>query len=259
MLRLLGYAFALRGPCVEKALSVDLAIGLMRAVVPLAERAARLPAGPSNAHCHGGMSFTTLRDTSPLPPGRAARRFFVERFAQLAEAGEALRTCGDPRALTAADQLTSLSKRVSRGFDVSAPAPKVSAGGQPGSASPQSPVSGIETARGEKMELLFETKRCIHARFCVTGAPDVFLANVQGPWIHPDAMEVERVVEVAHACPSGAIRYRRLDGVDDETAPPVNLAGVREAGPYAFRGQLQIDGGPQGFRATLCRCWLLSE
>jgi CDGSH-type Zn-finger protein/uncharacterized Fe-S cluster protein YjdI len=115
-------------------------------------------------------------------------------------------------------------------------------------------VNGIETAVGQKMALSFETKRCIHARFCVTGAPNVFLANVKGPWIHPDAMEVERVVEVAHACPSGAITYHRLDGVHDETAPPVNLAGIREAGPYAFRGQLQIDGEPVGFRATLCRC-----
>jgi CDGSH-type Zn-finger protein len=88
----------------------------------------------------------------------------------------------------------------------------------------------------------------------VTGAPAVFLANVQGPWIRPDAMPVERVVEIAHACPSGAIRYRRLDGAPDETAPPVNLASVREAGPYAFRGQLVIEGAPAGFRATLCRC-----
>jgi CDGSH-type Zn-finger protein/uncharacterized Fe-S cluster protein YjdI len=115
-------------------------------------------------------------------------------------------------------------------------------------------VDGVETAQGQKLELLFEAKRCIHARFCVTGAPNVFLANVQGPWIHPDAMEVERVVEIAHACPSGAIRYRRLDGVHDETAPPVNLAGIRESGPYAFRGHLQIDGEPAGLRATLCRC-----
>jgi CDGSH-type Zn-finger protein/uncharacterized Fe-S cluster protein YjdI len=123
------------------------------------------------------------------------------------------------------------------------------------SAGPSSTVvNGIETAIGQKLELSFETKRCIHARFCVTGAPNVFLANVKGPWIHPDAMEVERVVEVAHACPSGAISYHRLDGVHDETAPPVNLAGVREAGPYAFRGQLQIDGEAVGFRATLCRC-----
>jgi CDGSH-type Zn-finger protein len=67
-------------------------------------------------------------------------------------------------------------------------------------------------------------------------------------------MEVERVVEIAHACPSGAIRYHRTDGAHDEPAPPVNLASIREAGPYAFRGQLQIDGEPVGFRATLCRC-----
>jgi CDGSH-type Zn-finger protein len=82
----------------------------------------------------------------------------------------------------------------------------------------------------------------------------VFLANVKGPWLYPDAMPVEALVEVAHACPSGAIRYQRLDGAPDETAPPVNLVGVREAGPYAFRAQLQINGAPAGFRATLCRC-----
>ena len=88
----------------------------------------------------------------------------------------------------------------------------------------------------------------------MTGAPSVFLANVQGPWIHPDTMPVERLVEIAHACPSGAIRYRRLDGVADEQAPPVNLAAAarsRPAGPARGTG---IDGQPAGFRATLCRC-----
>jgi len=58
----------------------------------------------------------------------------------------------------------------------------------------------------------------------------------------PPMMPVARVVEVAHVCPSGAMRYRRLDGAPDECAPPVNLISVRESGPYAFRGQLQIDG-----------------
>jgi CDGSH-type Zn-finger protein/uncharacterized Fe-S cluster protein YjdI len=202
------------------------------------------------------MSFTALRDNAALPPGRAARRYFVERFGQLAEVGESLRSCGDPRAIAAADLLTSLAKRATRGFDLSKPGAN-GAGQQSGSSTPgpaSTVVNGVETAVGQKLALSFETKRCIHARFCVTGAPNVFLANVKGPWIHPDAMEVERVVEVAHACPSGAITYHRLDGVHDETAPPVNLAGIREAGPYAFRGQLQIDGEPTGFRATLCRC-----
>jgi CDGSH-type Zn-finger protein/uncharacterized Fe-S cluster protein YjdI len=270
MMRLLAYAYALQGPSPEKALSMDLAICLMRAVVPLAEKAARLPAGPSNPACHAGMSFTALRDNAPFAPGRAARRFFVERFAQLSEVGESLRETGDTRIATAADLLKSLSKRAVRGFDLSKPgvatgaAPAANgahaaavaqaAASQHANGPTSTIVNGIETVAGEKLALSFETKRCIHARFCVTGAPDVFLANVQGPWIHPDAMEVERVVEVAHACPSGAITYHRLDGVHDETAPPVNLAAVREAGPYAFRGELEIDGEPAGFRATLCRC-----
>lgn len=266
MLRLLAYAYAVRGPSAEKSLVVDLAIGLMQAIAPLAERAARLPAGPSNPHCNAGLSFVALRDAAALPPGRAARRVFVERFAQLAEGAAALRACGDRRALAAADQLAALAARAAGGFDLSAeaPAPAMPAAAStvPSAVPPAAPVAapaaevraGVETVKGEKLELSFEAKRCIHSRFCVTWAPQVFLANVKGPWIHPDAMPVERVVEVAHSCPSGAIRYRRLDGEPQESAPPVNLATVREAGPYAFRAQLTIDGVPAGFRATLCRC-----
>jgi len=268
MLRLLAYAYGVRGPGAEKSLTVDLAIGLMQAVMPLAERAARLPAGPSNPQCNAGMSFITLRDSAALPPGPAARRLFVERFAQLHEGAAALRASGDARALAAADQLASLASRAQRGFDLTtaaaasttpatrpeavaaAAAPQAAAGPTP----PSSTSAGVETAQGRRIELQFEAKRCIHSRFCVTLAPKVFLANVQGPWIHPDAVPVEQLVEVAHACPSGAIRYRRKDGAPDEPVPAVNLASVREAGPYAFRAALQIDGVPAGFRATLCRC-----
>ena len=265
MLRLLAYAYAVRGPSAEKSLTVDLAIGLMQAVMPLAERAARLPAGPSNPQCNAGMSFITLRDSAALPPGPAARRLFVERFAQLAEGAAALRAGGDARALAAADRLAALAARASQGFDLTparapdgvaaaaapAAAPEAAAAG---AAPPSSVTAGVETVQGRQIELQFEAKRCIHSRFCVTWAPKVFLANVQGPWIHPDAMPVEQLVEVAHACPSGAIRYRRKDGAPNEPVPPVNLATVREAGPYAFRAALQIDGAPAGFRATLCRC-----
>ena len=69
-------------------------------------------------------------------------------------------------------------------------------------------------------------------------------------------MDVERLAAIAQECPSGAIRYRRRDGRPDEAAPPVNLAAVREAGPYAvtLHGELRLDGAKIGFRATLCRC-----
>ena len=123
MLRLIGYAYVLRGPGEEKSLIVDLAIGLMQAMMPLAERAARLPAGPSSPGCNAGVSFITLRDPGPLPPGRAARRLLLERFAQLAEAAAPLRASGDPRAVAAADHLARLAARAAREFERAAQAP----------------------------------------------------------------------------------------------------------------------------------------
>jgi CDGSH-type Zn-finger protein/uncharacterized Fe-S cluster protein YjdI len=260
MLRQLAYAYSVRGPGPEKSLAVDLGIGLMQALVPLAERAARLPAGPSNPHCNAGVTFIAPRDSAALIPGVAARRLFIERFGQLAQAATRLAARGEARACAAADALARLAARAARGFELSAAASVAMAPSAPpptpaAAAAPEPSVAnGVERVRGARLELDFEARRCIHSRFCVTWAPRVFLANVKGAWIHPDAMPVEQLVEVAHACPSGAIRYRRLDGGAQEPLPPVNLATLREGGPYAFRGQLQIDGAPAGYRATLCRC-----
>ncbi len=273
MLRLLGYSYSVPAPHPDKALSVDLAIGLMRAVTPLGEHAARLPAGPSNPNCNAGMSFTTLRDAAPFPPGPGARRHFVERFAEFASAAAALaqsaspRLTESPRLAASARAFADLAARAAARFDLSsspaaAARPAVTAppsAAREGAAalSPSAAFTiseGIETAEGRALTLMFEARRCIHARFCVTGAPTVFLANVKGPWLHPDTIDVERLAAIAQECPSGAIRYRRKDGRPDESAPPVNLAAIREAGPYAFRGALQLDGRDIGFRATLCRC-----
>lgn len=112
----------------------------------------------------------------------------------------------------------------------------------------------METVRGSKITIIFDGKKCIHSRHCVTGAPKTFLANVDGPWIHPDDTSTEHLVEVAHLCPSGAIAYERHDGGPQEQAPEVNVARVRENGPVAINAPLSLDGVRIGFRATLCRC-----
>jgi CDGSH-type Zn-finger protein len=67
-------------------------------------------------------------------------------------------------------------------------------------------------------------------------------------------MDAEKLVAISEACPSGAIQYRRSDGRPEETPPPVNLAAVREGGPYAFHGNITLGGRDAGFRMTLCRC-----
>ena len=259
MLRLLAYSYLVPRSSPEKRLVLDGALGLMRAFTPLAERAARLPAGPSHPGCHAGVSFTALRDAAPFAPTPAARRFFLERFEQLATRAAMIDT-GDARVAAARRIFDDLHARAVRGFaDVPAaavsaappPAPAPAAGAPP---PPEALGNGVERIPGTRMNVIYEGKRCIHARFCVTGAPTVFLANVKGPWIHPDTIPAEKLVEIAHACPSGAIRYEGKDDIPAEKAPPVNLIALRENGPYAVRADIRLDGRPAGFRATLCRC-----
>jgi CDGSH-type Zn-finger protein/uncharacterized Fe-S cluster protein YjdI len=115
-------------------------------------------------------------------------------------------------------------------------------------------MSGIERVRGKSVVVVFEGGRCIHSRQCVLARPDVFVPNVEGEWIHPDNATPEEMVALAENCPSGAIAYERLDGGKGETAPMVNVARVRQNGPIAFHAELDIDGEPPRFRATLCRC-----
>lgn len=110
-----------------------------------------------------------------------------------------------------------------------------------------------ETVTGTDVDVIFDGRKCIHARFCVTGAPKTFLANVDGPWIHPDATDTAHLIEVAHACPSGAVQYRRKDG-PPEPAPQVNMARLRENGPIAVHAPMTVNGESIGMRATLCRC-----
>ena len=112
----------------------------------------------------------------------------------------------------------------------------------------------IEEARGTRVLIQFDGSKCIHSRQCVLSRPDVFVPNVKGEWIFPDRATPEEIVELAHACPSGAIAYRRLDGGPEEAAPLVNVARVRENGPLAIYAQLAIEGQGDFFRVTLCRC-----
>jgi CDGSH-type Zn-finger protein/uncharacterized Fe-S cluster protein YjdI len=258
MLRLLAYSYTLPSPAAEKALAADLAAALMRAMTQLGEHAARLPAGPSNPECHAGVSFVALRDAAALPAGAGARTFFVERFDELTQALHSLTPDAAGRIAKATGMMSSLTDRAKRGFAAATPPPAVPVSAPPALAAVDTPEArvedGVEIVEGRDLTLLFETRRCIHARFCVTGAPAVFLANVQGPWIHPDAMDTEALAGIARICPSGAIRYRRKDGRPDEADPPVNLLAVREAGPYAVHAPILLDGVPAGFRATLCRC-----
>lgn len=114
----------------------------------------------------------------------------------------------------------------------------------------------IKEYKGERLTVLDENKRCIHSRYCVLNLPVVFLPNVDGPWIKPDAASTEAAIAVTTKCPSGALRYRPEGDTAPEGAPGVNTIRVWENGPLAVHAELNVGGNTTSYRATLCRCGL---
>lgn len=111
-----------------------------------------------------------------------------------------------------------------------------------------------EVVRGKSVTIRFDARRCIHSRHCVLDRPDVFVPSVPGEWIHPERATAAEVLEIAHNCPSGAIRCEAADGSPLERTPLVNTLRLREDGPLAVHAPITLDGNPQGNRLTLCRC-----
>ena len=113
----------------------------------------------------------------------------------------------------------------------------------------------METVKGTEVTVIFEGKRCVHSRNCVLSHPEVFVPNVKGDWIFPDAAPVADVIRIGLNCPSGAIRVQRHDGAGSDMPPKVNTLRLRENGPLALEAPIFLRGVALASpRATLCRC-----
>jgi CDGSH-type Zn-finger protein/uncharacterized Fe-S cluster protein YjdI len=111
--------------------------------------------------------------------------------------------------------------------------------------------------RSERITVSFDLRRCIHARECVRGLPEVFNTEKR-PWIQPDRAEPDAITTIVLRCPSGALQFEREDGVR-ETPSEENVIAIAENGPLYARGDIEIESPKGGtlFRETrvaLCRC-----
>lgn len=256
MLRCLSQGFAATDPA-EKTLMVNMAIDLMMAVVPLGQELARMKANDED-DCNAGLSFATLRNPGVPKSHPNVVRSLAQRARELADGARDLPQ--RPRIARAVTALQAVAEALTKaaGEPVPAPAPKVEATSHtvidsqptPSVKAPPEP----EIVDGEALTLVVDMHRCIHSRYCVTGAPKTFIANVEGPWLHPDESDARLLVGIAHDCPSGAIGYRGKGEIADEGAPEVNMMRVRENGPNAIHAPLVVAGKEDGFRATFCRC-----
>jgi CDGSH-type Zn-finger protein/uncharacterized Fe-S cluster protein YjdI len=225
------------------------------------EAAARLPISDDQPGVNAGLSFALPRSFGQLVQANAAQ-ILSERATELAtacrEMDQHLPLPGVADGLEElASSLDDMHGKYEEHFTLTVDADKPAVATQAEPHLPDDvPVSSDEcnVAASSDIKIRFDVNRCIHSRSCVLNAPDVFLANVEGPWLHPEKDTAEHLVHVAQSCPSGAITYERLDGGDQEQAPAVNAINVRENGPYAVHASLNIDKHESAFRATLCRC-----
>jgi CDGSH-type Zn-finger protein/uncharacterized Fe-S cluster protein YjdI len=272
MLRFLAQGFAATD-VTEKRLMINTAIDMMMALDPLARELARLKANDGD-ECNAGLSFATLRTLVAPKSFPAVFEVLKGRVRDLAEGGKALGQT--PRVAKAVSSLETIHANLGQAlekFDVQGDA-QVNTSDKPetpakseslkteataakteneADAKAEGSNSAPEIVEGKDITLVVDMKRCIHSRFCVTGAPKTFIANVAGPWLHPDESDADLLVRIAHDCPSGAIAYKGKTR-PDEGAPQVNMMRIRENGPNAINAPLTVAGEFIGYRATFCRC-----
>jgi uncharacterized Fe-S cluster protein YjdI/CDGSH-type Zn-finger protein len=111
--------------------------------------------------------------------------------------------------------------------------------------------------RGRDIEVSFDLDICIHVGECLRGDRSVFKLD-RRPWVLPDEGSADVISRVVELCPSGALEYRRLDGIPDETVSETTTVTPIKNGPLLVRGLIEVtreDGTLETLpRATLCRC-----
>jgi uncharacterized Fe-S cluster protein YjdI len=112
--------------------------------------------------------------------------------------------------------------------------------------------------KSDYIEISYNPKTCIHAAECVKGLPEVFNPK-RKLWVNADAASSDEIAAVIRKCPTGALKYRRLDSGANEEIPSESNIKVVENGPLYLRGNISIynnEGEIQNeeTRVALCRC-----
>jgi CDGSH-type Zn-finger protein/uncharacterized Fe-S cluster protein YjdI len=104
----------------------------------------------------------------------------------------------------------------------------------------------------------WDSSRCIHTGICLRRLPAVFDTSAR-PWVDLSAADADAVADTVSHCPTGALRYERLDGAEQEEPSRPTVVLPIEDGPLLVVGDLDVRW-PDGEqithenRLTFCRC-----
>jgi CDGSH-type Zn-finger protein/uncharacterized Fe-S cluster protein YjdI len=259
MLRLLALMSDTSNCLLPRSAVMLQALTVMHALADIGTALTLLPANPKHPGVTAGLTFSLSRTAFGYESPDSASLLIAERMelvAARAEDGAAALPALTRFAIALRDNAAAWRRaHDTRGGPLASQDLRPSGGN-----APAAEISSYqpEVIRGQSGTIYFDARRCVHSRHCVLEEPEVFKANREGDWIFPDMAPPERLGRVARRCVSGAIRYERHDGLDPETAPPVNLVRMRENGPLAVNADIRIAGADgsadEELRVTLCRC-----
>jgi uncharacterized Fe-S cluster protein YjdI/CDGSH-type Zn-finger protein len=117
---------------------------------------------------------------------------------------------------------------------------------------------GVKDYRNDEIVVHWDAVRCIHTGICTRRLPGVFDVTKR-PWISIDGATADQIAETVAACPTGALRYDRLDGGPAEAVADTTTVTPMRNGPLYVRGRLRVttsDGRvlADESRLALCRC-----
>lgn len=118
---------------------------------------------------------------------------------------------------------------------------------------------GVERIyKNDQIAVMWEPGLCIHVGNCFRLLPKVFDPGTR-PWVDVNGNSADMIAKVVATCPTGALRFERLDGGEQEQGSDEMVIDARPNGPLFVRGKLKIvePGGHvirEGTRAALCRC-----
>ena len=121
-------------------------------------------------------------------------------------------------------------------------------------------VPARRTYENDSIRVHWDSARCIHTGICLRALPEVFDTQ-RRPWVDIDAADAAAVADTVERCPTGALRYERLDEAEGEQPErPTKVIPIPD-GPLLAVGDLRVED-PDGelitheTRLTLCRCGL---
>jgi uncharacterized Fe-S cluster protein YjdI/CDGSH-type Zn-finger protein len=114
------------------------------------------------------------------------------------------------------------------------------------------------TYQTDAIAVHWDSSRCIHTGICLKTLPTVFDFDSR-PWVTVDGADADTVAAAIDRCPSGALRYERLDGRPGEQPNDPATVVPMPNGPLLVRGDVDVrlrqgDQVTREYRMALCRC-----